>query len=156
MTPRPGCPQRTAPNTPPTVQPVTDTAEDGTEPYSGLDATDLRAAYFCVAHVVRWRPESPPSLRRLLDKLDTAIRTTTSPPRHETRSYRIGLEVNDMELIGSRLAAQILGWHPRRVRRHAEQLGGLLVGDRLMFNADTINAHAADQHQGDKDGRATA
>jgi hypothetical protein len=49
--------------------------------------------------------------------------------------------LEDVETIGSKLAARILGWSERTVRRRAADLDGRLVGDRLVFDARVVREY---------------
>ncbi len=44
--------------------------------------------------------------------------------------------------IGTRQAAALLGWGVRRTQRHAADLGGELVADRLTFDERTVREYA--------------
>ena len=49
-------------------------------------------------------------------------------------------------LIGTRLAAEMLGWGERRVRRHAADLDGTLVGGRLLYPQASVREYADALH----------
>jgi hypothetical protein len=123
---------------------VTDnqTEQDRAGAYVRLDATDLRAALFTVAHYLRTVPASPPSLWRLRDKLNTAITSGMSLTGHECDCGTAELEHDQVEWIGARLAAAILGCTPRHARRLHTDLGDHRIGDRLMFDAAAVREYA--------------
>lgn len=102
-----------------------------------LDDTDIKAALFVVSDYLRHRPSAPPSLHRLRDKLNDVL---LSPRGQETPCATPSL--TDVEWVGTRFAARILGWHPRRVRRHQADLGGRLIGQRLVFDARAVRDYA--------------
>lgn len=85
----------------------------------------------------QWR--IPPSVAALADRL-----TAVSPTRHETSCAATRPEESEpmKNCIGTRLTALQLRWSERKVQRHAKELGGILVGSRWVFNADTIAAIA--------------
>lgn len=120
--------------------------------YVRLDATDLRAALFTVAHYLRTVPASPPSLWRLRDKLNTAITSGMSLTGHECGCGEEGLTDDATELLGARLAAEILGCTPRHARRLHADLGGHRIGDRLMFDAAAVREYVkALQENGERE-----
>jgi hypothetical protein len=105
-----------------------------------LDADEIHAALFVVSRFVYARGHAgrpvPPSVRALHDRLKLSHgRHETSPATEESNVW-----------IGTRLAAQWLGWHPRRVQRHRRDLDGQLVGGRLVFPARAVRAYANAQH----------
>lgn len=106
-----------------------------------LNPDETRAAYHAVAAFRRGRALGghpiPPQIQSLYARLDTVIRCATSPARHGTDS---GTEEFGA-WIGTRLAAEMLGWRQRRVQRHAADLDGLLVGGRLVFPAAAVEAY---------------
>jgi hypothetical protein len=77
-------------------------------------------------------------VQRLYDRLELAIRCPVSPRRQQNGSDTGQFE----EWIGTRLAAQILGWSQRRVQRHRADLDGQLRGDRLVFPARAVRGYA--------------
>ena len=106
-----------------------------------LDRDEIRAAYFAVsayrrAHALAGRPV-PHRMHQLYARLDTAYRTPMSSTRHENDS---GIGQSNV-WIGTRTAAQMLGWHPRRIQRHAADLDGQLIGGRLVFPAASIEQY---------------
>jgi hypothetical protein len=112
-----------------------------------LDATDLRAALFTVAHYLRTVPAAPPSLWLLRQKLDAAITSGMSLTGHECGCGEEELSHDTTEWIGARLAAKILGWTPRHARRRLADLGGRRIGDRLMFDAAAVREYAKTLHE---------
>lgn len=102
----------------------------------------LLGSYLHMSNRQRWRV--PPSVAALADRL-----TTVSSTRHETGCGATALEASEgvKNCVGTRLVAQQLGWTERKVQRHAEELGGVLVGSRWVFNADRIAAIAEQENQ---------
>ena len=49
-------------------------------------------------------------------------------------------------LIGTRLAAEMLGWGERRVRRHAADLDGRIVGGRMLYPQSSVREYADALH----------
>lgn len=111
-----------------------------------LNETDLRAALFTVAHYLRTVPAAPASLWQLRYKLDYAIHNPAmSSSGHDCGCGERQLEHAD-ETIGTRLAAEILGRSQKWVSRHRDELGGRLVGDRLVFDAEQVRDFAAEMN----------
>ncbi len=113
-----------------------------------LNPVEVRAAYFIAAAYRRAGLPATPSVRALYERLDWAIRTgqTVSPTRHQGRQTRRDSSRSEhVELVGARPAADMLGWHGpagiRRIQRHAHNLGGQKVGNRLVFHADRIREY---------------
>lgn len=104
--------------------------------------TYLLGSYLHLSNRQSWRV--PPSVTALADRL-----ATMSPTRHEISGAATEpAESKPMSnYVGSRLAAKKLKWSERKVQRHAAELGGVLVGSRWVFNADTINAIAEQEDQ---------
>jgi hypothetical protein len=90
------------------------------------------------------RRHIPPSVLALADRLDTEIRLGLSPTRQENDSATRQLEPENVnvELIGTRLAAELLGWTERRVQRHQADLDGRMIGGRLVFRANVVREYA--------------
>lgn len=108
-----------------------------------LDETDLRACLFAVGELLRHRPNAPASLWFVRDKLNYAIANPDVLARTECDCGERQLEHAD-ETIGTRLAAEILGRSQKWVSRHRDDLGGRLVGDRLVFDAAQVRDFAAE------------
>ncbi len=112
-----------------------------------LSPTEVRACLYAVAQYRRAAAlggrRVPPSVGALADRLDREIRLGVSPARHQIDSGAGQLEPENVnvELIGTRLAAQLLGWTARRVQRHQADLGGRIIGGRLVFNASTVREY---------------
>lgn len=113
-----------------------------------LTPTEVRAAHYAVAWCVRaldGRPV-PPSVAALAARLDTVLRTgeaVVPPTRHQTGCGATQSEI--VEWVGSKMAAEILGWDIRRVQRAARRgdLEGQMIGHRYAFPAHAIAAYAA-------------
>lgn len=112
---------------------------------------DVRAAYTCVAEVVRRRVRCgepvPAWLRAHYARLDVQVRL--SPPRQDPE----GSGAESEEWIGSSDAATLLGWTTRQVQRLAADLDGRIVAGRWMFRTDTVCAYreACDGSTGSRD-----
>ncbi|KMV22378.1 helix-turn-helix domain-containing protein [Mycobacterium heckeshornense] len=114
-----------------------------------LDETDLRAAYFCVAEVVRRRRLSgqpiPSWLRGHFDRLDRAVRAAAaSTSGHESGCAEQELQ---QQWLTATQAAQALGVSARHVRRLAADLDGQLVGGRWLFPAAAVSEYAAERRR---------
>ncbi len=107
-----------------------------------LSREELRAAIYGLAAVQRARAAAgapvPHPVITARQHLEIAYRCAMSPPRHQNT----GPAEESEEWIGTRLAAQVLNWHPRRVQRHRGDLDGHLVGGRLVFPALTVREYA--------------
>lgn len=101
-----------------------------------LTAHEVRAAYYVTAAYRRSGRHVPPSVAALCERLDREIRFGVSPTRHESDSAPSPL--GNVEWIGTRLAAELLGWSLRRVQRHAADLDGRHVGGRLIFPRNSV------------------
>jgi hypothetical protein len=112
-----------------------------------LTPVETRAAMYAVAQyrraAVMGGRRVPPSVAALADRLDREIRLGASPRRQQSDSATPQLEQeNVVELIGTKLAAQLLGWTVRRVQRHRADLDGRIVGGRLVFRANVVRQYA--------------
>ena len=82
-----------------------------------------------------------PPVTALSKRLETAVlQGDASPWRQPPRHDQPHLE--RVEFIGTRLAAKLLGWSERRVQRHAADLDGRRVGDRLVYPAHRVAEYA--------------
>ncbi|MGY4648406.1 hypothetical protein [Mycobacterium sp. URHB0021] len=109
-----------------------------------LDYDEVRAAYAAVKIFIRMHeksdrpvPHQAEALYRRLDPVMMQPRTAVSPSRHETG----GGETELSAWMGTRLAAQTLGWNARKVQRHSADLDGQLIGGRLWFPAASIETY---------------
>lgn len=75
-------------------------------------------------------------IRKLFSELAALSRTRQSEGI-ELRSF----DHDDDERIGSREAAEMIGWNIRRVQRRRKQLGGEMVRGRIEFHKSTIWQH---------------
>jgi hypothetical protein len=113
-----------------------------------LTPTEVRACVFAVAQfrraAVMGGGRVPPSVAALADRLDHELRFGLSPTRQENDSATRQLEPENLnvELIGTRLAAELLGWTERRVQRHQADLDGRMIGGRLVFRANAVREYA--------------
>ncbi|ULP45942.1 hypothetical protein [Mycolicibacter virginiensis] len=106
-----------------------------------LNATDIRAAYFCVAAVIRGRElhnhEVPPPVRALFNRLDAEVRMSRT--RHESASD--GRQSKHQDLIGVAEAAAVLGWSTRKVQRLAADLDGEMITGRWIFSKSKVDQY---------------
>ncbi|TDO15007.1 hypothetical protein EV580_3147 [Mycobacterium sp. BK086] len=93
--------------------------------FAVIDAISLR-------NRVGWRV--PLWMKPLARKLDLA--STLSPGGHENHAESGSL--GDGILIGTREVAEILECSPRNVRRYRSDLGGELIGGRLLFRLTAV------------------
>jgi hypothetical protein len=105
-----------------------------------LTDSDLHAAYYCTAELVRSRRLGcrpiPAEVRRLYDRLTVEITLRMSRPRQEFDCNRAQLDSDKQ--IGAAEAAMILKWTKRRVQRRAADLDGQIVGGRWLFREHTV------------------
>jgi hypothetical protein len=85
---------------------------------------------------VQNRP-TPHAMIALHRRLRNAVELSSRRQREALR-----LKESEASKIGSRLAADILGWGVRRVQRHAADLGAERVGDRLVFDEQAVRDYA--------------
>lgn len=115
-----------------------------------LTGTDIRAAYWCAASVIRGRElhnhEVPPPVRALFNRLDAEVRLSRT--RHESSSDR---PQSEQDLIGVAEAAAILGWSVRKVQRLASDLDGEMVACRWIFSRSTVNEYREGIADGSRD-----
>lgn len=106
-----------------------------------LDEAEARAIAIVLSDVIRdYAKAGRPTPRRvvaLYRRIDQAC--SVSSRRHVERVCRE--ELGDKR-IGSRQAAALLGWNVRRVQRLRADLGGELVGDRLVFDERAVREYA--------------
>lgn len=103
-----------------------------------LDDGEARAIACVLGALIRdaavaGRP-TPHSMRELWRRLDHAVEVSQrgqAPGGDPASSF-----------IGTHLAAEILGWGERRVRRYAADLDGRLVGDRLLYPETSVREYA--------------
>ena len=109
-----------------------------------LNSGEIRAVYYVMAGYRRASHHVPPSVDAFYRRLDRVVRAGELSSARQ-RSGCVPAQSENVELIGSRLAADMLGWHGdaglRRVQRHAADLGGETVGGRLVFRAETVKQY---------------
>ena len=103
-----------------------------------LTPTEIRAAVFLARRHRRAGGAVPPSVAALSERLESAVRQGEASPWRQSQSIVLSHSNRGEELIGTRLAAAILGWGVRRVQRHAADLDGRRVGDRLVFRRAAV------------------
>lgn len=112
-----------------------------------LNPSEVRAAYYAVTKVRREAALSnkpvPPALAALCERLDVAVRCGLTPTRQA-----IGCRTEQLESwIGTRLAAQMLGWKIRRVERRATDFDGRKAGHRWIFPERAIKDYCEQMAQ---------
>jgi Helix-turn-helix domain len=117
-----------------------------------LPADELRAAYYCVAEVVRRRQLSgqpiPHWLRRHFDRLDAEVRLSRSGQDSDsTVGQLVPSGPTSPSLISAYEAAQILGISKRQVQRLAADLDGEIVAGRWLFKRETVQTYAKGQRE---------
>jgi hypothetical protein len=115
-----------------------------------LSDDEKRQALFCCAEELRARaagkpPGVQPWLARLVRRLELEVAVSSS--RHDDRDGSSRSKGD--EWIGTAEAARILGWHPRRVQRHAADLDGRKFPTQLVFRESAVRDYA----EGLTDGR---
>jgi excisionase family DNA binding protein len=116
-----------------------------------LSSDDLRAAYYCVAEVLRRRQlvgqPIPEWMRRHFDRLDAAVRGL-SRSGHQAAGAVEQLPHSgptSRSLISAHEAAQILGISKRQVQQLAADLDGQIIGGRWLFERETVETYAEGQ-----------
>jgi hypothetical protein len=106
-----------------------------------LDDDDARIVTNLVDQLIRERAVAGRpiayELRAFHRRLDAAVEVSSR--RQSAAAHREELGVSR---IGTRQAAALLGWGVRRTQRHAADLGGELVADRLTFDERTVREYA--------------
>lgn len=109
------------------------------EPVVELPAADARAAVVVLGALIRERAVGarpvPHKVRQLHSRL--ALIVETSSPRGHSEGDGV-----TASLIGTRLAAEIVGRGERWVRRHSADLEGGLVGDRMLYPERAVREYA--------------
>ncbi|MGV0991102.1 MAG: hypothetical protein ACOYB7_02505 [Mycobacterium sp.] len=112
-----------------------------------LSAIEVRAAYYAVANIRRAaalvRRPVPPSVEALSARLEVVMRAGEILSRRRQSAEGVAEESDSAtnEWIGTRLAAEILGWNMRQVERRANDFCGCKVSERWIFPAATVNAY---------------
>jgi len=109
-----------------------------------LDRDELRAAVFALSTLTRERRLAgrgcPKEVVALRDRLEREWRHP-SPTRQQRGAAREEWDA-DATRIGTATVARRLGWSTRRVQRHADMLGGQMIGGRLVFRTRDVQAYA--------------
>ena len=112
-----------------------------------LTGTDLTAAYYVTAEVVRHRQRTgqpiPQWLSRHFDRLGAEVRA--SRLGHE--SDRAAGQSQQDKMITTREVAAILGCSKRQAQRLAAELDGFFVGGRWLFKRNSVIEYAEGRHQ---------
>lgn len=114
-----------------------------------LSAEETEAALYCVTELVDRRHRAgvpvPGWMVTLSRKLNLA--SVMSQSGHESGSEGGELE-SEHKLIGTQAAAQILGLHPRQVRRLAADLDGEQPNGTWIFKQATVIDYAEGRARG--------
>ncbi|CAM4374741.1 hypothetical protein MB901379_00487 [Mycobacterium basiliense] len=122
-----------------------------------LSPDEIRAALYGLGEfrdrrAIMGRPV-PPSITALLSRLETIHRCPMADVMADvsrTRHVSPGDATNSGEWIGTKEAARMLGWHPRKVQRHAADLDGKHLGGRLWFQTRTVREYMKDAERQQK------
>lgn len=105
-----------------------------------LSPTEVRAAIYALRVYRDSGQPMWPSVTALTTRLENALRCGEVSPRRQSQRTE-NAESVDVEFIGTRLAARLLGWPMRRVQRRAADLEGRRVGDRLVFPRQVVEEY---------------
>ena len=110
-----------------------------------LTANEIRACFYAVSMCRRSLAGKhvPPSVAALAARLDEVMRygevTRTRQPKHsDTGEWE---RVKQMELIGTQIAAEMLGCSLSTVLRRAADLEGRIVGRHFVFPARAVEEY---------------
>jgi hypothetical protein len=106
-----------------------------------LDDEEVQAAYYGLSGFIRERALAkrsvPPEVLRVRHRLDAHVRLSRA--RHENGCVTTTAARSEV-WIGATATASMLGRGLRYVQRHADEIGGQLVGGRLLFReADVVD-----------------
>lgn len=106
-----------------------------------LDNDEARAVTQLIGQLIRERAVAgrpvANELRAFQRRLAAAVEVSS-----RRQSAAVVREELGVSRIGTRQAATLLGWGVRRTQRHASDLGGELVADRLTFDERTVREYA--------------
>ncbi|MGW0158465.1 hypothetical protein ACWDUN_03985 [Mycobacterium sp. NPDC003323] len=112
-----------------------------------LDGAETAAAYYAVAGFVRHlnvgQRAIPPEVGKLYQRLDAQIRLSCA--RHESSCATVDRPPSET-WIGAAATASMLQRGLRYVQRHAEEIGGQLVGGRYLFRESDVIDYLERQH----------
>jgi hypothetical protein len=122
------------------------------------DFDELRASYYCAAELIRSRQRIgqpiPEWLRKHLNQLDEQIRSANLQDQVRKAKSRPGLQsasdagqLEPQDLITAREVAMILGCSKRHAVRLACDLDGRIIGNRWLFNRNTVIDYAEEKQQ---------
>lgn len=104
-----------------------------------LDDNEVQAAYYGLSGFVRQRSIAgrpvPPEVLSIRQRLDAHVRLSRA--RHETSCDTTDAARSEV-WIGAAQTASMLHRGLRYVQRHANQIGGQLVGGRLLFRESDV------------------
>jgi hypothetical protein len=110
-----------------------------------LTADEIRACFYAVSMCRRSLADKsvPLSVSALAARLDEVMRygevtRTRQPNSTDTGELQ---SVKQMELVGTRIAAEMLGWSLSTVLRHATDLDGRIVGRQFVFPARAVREY---------------
>jgi hypothetical protein len=114
-----------------------------------LDDGEVQAAYYGLCGFVRERAIAkrsvPAEVLRVRHRLDAHVRLSST--RHVT-SWAAADQARSEVWIGATATAAILGRGPRYVQRHAEEIGGRLIGGRYVFRESDVIDYLERQTRG--------
>ena len=124
------------------ASPVSSSRRDAVPDWN-LTGTDLRAACYCAAEVIRSRQlhgqPVPGWLRKHLGRCEAAL-GAMARSRHTLPG--LGSQSKETELIDAREAAMLLGCSKRTIHRLAADLDGEIVFGRWLFSRDAVTEYA--------------
>lgn len=103
-------------------------------PYAEAAAIEVTFGRLLREAAVARRP-IPNDTRMLWKQLQLRVATSRS-------GQSSGADVSSSKQISTSEAATILGWHERRVRRHARDLDAATVAGRLVYDEHTVREYA--------------
>lgn len=106
-----------------------------------LTPYEIRATVYVLRLFQQTATQVPPSVAALAERLETAVRQGDASPWRQSEQPSPTESEHDVELISTAEAAHILGWTMRRVQRHAADLDGRRLGDRLAYPADRVHEY---------------
>jgi hypothetical protein len=113
-----------------------------------LDEADARRCAYLLASLARERRLAgvpvPPEVDALQRRIEQAASRPRRPLAVNTQPAR---QLPHGEIVGTRWAAQRLGWTTRRVQRHAKRLGGVMTGAGYVFSRNAIDTTAEQQER---------
>lgn len=104
-----------------------------------LDDAEVQAAYYGLSAFLRHlhiaQRSAPPEVMHLRQRLDAHVRLSST--RHENGCDATEQPQSEV-WIGATATAAMLNRGPRWVQRHAQQIGGQLIGGRFVFRESDV------------------